>query len=310
VVVTMLERSAATESAPEDATFLAAARRPLAGVVAAKETVALLVLVACGGENLDEVGTGGPVSRDACAESARLERLVIADFDTAPGAAYAFGSDNTTTDITVEPMAPLDAPKCPGDAGGSAFHFIGRGFQGFGYNFGYNALGTLSGGGAYLDVSAWTGLSMWVRKGSGPSASVIFASVADRYTVPAGGALFSGAELELLLDPADCPADQMPAGVCYCAFNAADVNGDNIADPLLSQCDRFGVGIGISHEWRFFKIPFERMRQRAYGRPSQLTRPDVNLFGIEIGLDGDDWDFWLDDLAFYRDPADEAVGGP
>jgi hypothetical protein len=52
------------------------------------------------------------------------------------------------------------------------------------------------------------------------------------------------------------------------------------------------------------------MRQRAYGRPSQLARPDVNLSGIEFGLDRDDWDFWLDDVAFYREPAGEAVGGP
>jgi hypothetical protein len=26
------------------------------------------------------------------------------------------------------------------------------------------------------------------------------------------------------------------------------------------------------------------------------------LLGVEIGLDGENWDFWLDELAFYREP--------
>lgn len=88
---------------------------------------------------------------------------------------------------------------------------------------------------------------------------------------------------------------------CYCNYDAADVDDDGTPDPLLSQCDRFGAGVGISTEWRFFKVPFSRMRQRAYGRPSRLDAPDTKILGLEFGLDGENWDFWIDDLAFYRD---------
>lgn len=251
------------------------------------------------------------MSVDACAESARLERLVVADFDMPSRASPTTGNDMTPNAVvSVDAMAPLEAPKCPGEPAGNGYHFVGRGFQDYGYSYGYNTLGNLADGGPYYDASAWTGISMWVRKGSGPSASVVFASVGDRYTVPPGGSLFSADEEGLLLFGADCPMDQ-PAGVgCYCNYNAVDVNGDDAPDPLGSQCDRFGVGIGMSTSWRFFKVPFDRMRQRAYGRPSQLSLPDADIFAIDIALDGEDWDFWLDDLAFYREPAADAVGGP
>ena len=72
-------------------------------------------------------------------------------------------------------------------------------------------------------------------------------------------------------------------------------------DPLRTQCDRFGVGLGLGTDWRFFKIPFDKMRQRAYGRPSPNPVPDDRILGLEFGLSGRDWDFWVDEIAFYRD---------
>jgi hypothetical protein len=96
-------------------------------------------------------------------------------------------------------------------------------------------------------------------------------------------------------------------GPCYCNYNAVDVDGVDGNDPLLSQCDKFGAGVGISTDWRFFKVPFSRMRQRAYGRPSLLPGPDSKIIGIEFSLDGENWDFWIDDLALYREPDASAV---
>jgi hypothetical protein len=32
-----------------------------------------------------------------------------------------------------------------------------------------------------------------------------------------------------------------------------------------------------------------------------LSMPDTRILGLEFGLDGENWDFWLDELAFYRD---------
>jgi hypothetical protein len=215
------------------------------------------------------------------------------------------------------PSTPLEAPKCPTDAApGSGLHIVATGLQAFGYSFGFNALDPLqpgeprAAGQSFFDAEAggWDGLSMWVRKGVGPSASSIFASVSDRFTEPSptAVALFPTEEASALLPPNKCPPASM-GGSCFCNFDAADVNDDGAPDPLLSQCDRFGAGVGIATEWRFFKVPFGKMRQRAYGRPSLRSAPDTKILGLEFGLDGENWDFWIDDLAFYREPDTDAV---
>lgn len=268
----------------------------------------------CGGEKVESTDGGGDVPYDACQESQSLEKSVIADFDSATLATFYSSNDGTPGAVFTPgvPTEVLEAPRCDGGAAtDTAFHFVGTGFQSYGYSFGFNALGALpgSGGATYFDAGEWSGISMWVRKGSGPSASSIFASVSERYTDPSGGNLFSAAELDSLLEPGQCPVDQAMGGPCYCAFIAVDVNGDQTVDPLQSQCDRFGAGVGIATDWRFFKIPFARMRQRAYGRPSPAPAPDPLILAVEIGLDGENWDFWIDDLAFYRDPAVDAVAG-
>lgn len=266
--------------------------------------------IACGGETLPPDTGGGGQLIDACTEAAGLETALVADFEALPVVNW-FASNDMTPGGVVEPAilggSPLEAPKCATDAAaGSAFHVRAIGFTAYGYSFGFNGLNAIPGAGAatYFDTAEWTGLSMWVRKGSSDSNSSIFASVSDRFTDPSGDflGLFSEAESAQLLAPAQCPTDQAMGAGCYCNFNAVDVDNNGTPDPLLSQCDRFGAGIGIATEWRFFKVPFSRMRQRAYGRPSALSQPDRAILGIDIGLDGENWDFWIDDIAFYRDP--------
>lgn len=265
--------------------------------------------MACGGETLPPDTGGGSQLIDACAEAASLETAVVADFEDLPAVNW-FASNDMTPGGVVEPAilggTPLEAPKCATDTiAGSAFHVRAIGFTAYGYSFGFNGLNAIPGAGAatYFDAAEWTGLSMWVRKGSPDSNSSIFASVSDRFTDPSGDflGLFSEAERSLLLAPEQCPTDQAMGAGCFCNFNAVDVDESGTPDPLLSQCDRFGAGIGIATEWRFFKVPFARMRQRAYGRPSTLPQPDRAILGIDIGLDGENWDFWIDDIAFYRD---------
>lgn len=290
-------------SLPEDHCSAGPARSLAVSIGAGWWVVAALSLAACGGDTSQPPLGGGPAPYDPCVESANLDRAMIADFESQP---MNSTTSNDGTASRIEPTSvvpsPLEAARCPGDdTAGSAFHVVATGFQSWGYSFGFNNLGTLPGAGAteYFDASSWTGISMWVRKGSAESASSIFASVADRFTLPSGGALFPEDERDLLLAPEHCPPD---AGECYCNFDAVNVDTSTPdPDPLLSQCDRFGTGIGIATEWRFFKVPFERMRQRAYGRPSALSQPDVAIIGVEFGLDGEDWDFWIDDIAFYRD---------
>jgi hypothetical protein len=266
-----------------------------------------LIFLGCGGETTTNAGPGNQVPYDPCEDSAALEKLMIADFETVPppsGISFFTGSDGTGDELSPVPpnvfATALEAPKCPDidAAPGSGFHIMATGLDAYGYSFGFNMLGLLPGGdgGTSYDASSWDGLSMWVRKGPGPapdkrSSSSFFASVADRFTDPSGAPLFMGEETQLLL----------PSTGTYCAFDAVDVNGDTMPDPLLSQCDKFGSGVGISTEWRFFKVPFEGMRQRAFGRPSTQPSVDTRLLGLDFGLDGENWDFWIDDLAFYRE---------
>jgi hypothetical protein len=250
----------------------------------------------CGGEKIVDTSQGEAPLYDPCEDSASLEKAVVDDFESMPVVSFFASSDGTSTDVTPPSgsttTTPLEASKCASDATpGSGFHVVARGLQAYGYTFGFNTFTMLPGGGgqSYFDISNWDGLSMWVRKGKEAAASSFFASVADRYTSPMGGSLFTPAEAEELL------------GGAYCGDNASDVNNDGTPDPLRSQCDRFGVGIGIATEWRFFRVPFSRMRQRAYGRPSALSVPDSKIIGLNFEIRGDNLDFWIDDVAFYRE---------
>ena len=281
----------------------------------------LFSFCSCGGEEDTGAGTETPAPYDPCEESRTLDTLMIADFEDVPPVSWFTGSDGTAPPEQLDPVppgtatTPLEAAKCSEDAApGFGFHIVATGLQSYGYSFEFNTLNPLQAdeprpaGQNYFDTLAggWDGLSMWVRKGSPefvsasgevePYASSIFASVSERFTEPAGAALFSDEEENLLLSTG-----------AYCAYNAVDVDGDDVVDPLLSQCDRFGAGVGIATEWRFYKVPFSRMRQRAYGRPSVLPGPDSKIIGLNFGLDGENWDFWIDDLAFYREPEADAV---
>jgi hypothetical protein len=73
--------------------------------------------------------------------------------------------------------------------------------------------------------------------------------------------------------------------------------------PVDSQkCDRYGAGIGLENRWRFVKIPFAAMQQRGYGIKSPAGRLMVEaLLGFGIYMDIGNWDFWIDQVAYYKD---------
>jgi hypothetical protein len=171
----------------------------------------------CGGDDSSRTGADAPVPYDPCEESRSLDRVMVADFEMQPAVDWSTNSDGTTTNLSPVPtntlITAIEAPKCPDEASaGSGFQVIATGLQGFGYTFTFNNLGVLQGTGAtHFDAAEWDGISMWVRKGTGPSASSIFASVADRFTEPSPAAaqLFSAEEAEALLPPGKCPAASM-----------------------------------------------------------------------------------------------------
>ncbi|MBN2195081.1 MAG: hypothetical protein JW751_19850 [Polyangiaceae bacterium] len=58
----------------------------------------------------------------------------------------------------------------------------------------------------------------------------------------------------------------------------------------------------LTDDWRFVAIRFDEMRQRGYGVPAPYL--DVAMLqGLNFGLERGNWDFWVDDVAFFRETA-------
>jgi hypothetical protein len=67
------------------------------------------------------------------------------------------------------------------------------------------------------------------------------------------------------------------------------------------KCDPFGLAVLLSDEWRFVQIPFALTAQKGFGKPAptgQLAASEVT--GLQFALSPGSWDFWLDDVSFYR----------
>jgi hypothetical protein len=283
-----------------------------------------VLAVGCGGDNAEPTGAGGGgETLDPCEEAAGLESVVVGDFEQANALGFAStAGDLVSSTPPVPPVPPSDVPGLPTTqfdtprcgTSRSGIHVVLRDVADGGYSVQVNNMGTAvpnPAGLTYFDARDFTGLSFWVRVGP-DSNSTFFASIKERYTVPSTGMLFPEDEKEVLLDragpppppPAIPPDPLAPADrINYCEYTPFDVDGNGTDDPTLTQCDSFGKGIGLGQEWRFFKVPFDLMRQRAYGRASQQAVADRRILGLEFRIEnGPNWDFWLDDVAFYREP--------
>jgi hypothetical protein len=74
-----------------------------------------------------------------------------------------------------------------------------------------------------------------------------------------------------------------------------DTNDDNSE----LGCDKFGATAQMRGQWQQFLIPFAEMRQAGWGRRAEqfdLSR----LLSFSLSYAQGTWDFWIDDLAFYR----------
>jgi hypothetical protein len=119
-----------------------------------------------------------------------------------------------------------------------------------------------------FDASDYQGLSFWARRGDAPQRT-LFVSVGEKYT-----------------DQLNLPAEE-----AFCVFDS-DIDRE--------KCDPFGAGIGLEREWRFYRIQFDSMKQRAFGKPSPNPDPDRDIAGIKFSFESGDWDIWVDDVAFFR----------
>jgi hypothetical protein len=203
---------------------------------------------------------------------------------------------------SVPTPVPLDRPiACrQGDqSANKAVHIRGARFTDWGAQFmlDYENAGKK----APIDASMYDGISFWVRLGQGGTQTVgsaMFFVVEDVFTKE------NKNKYEIVVDEAtktftyvlDAAGKQIQVGTelnCYDAKTQVDG----------LKCDRYGAGVGLETEWRFVKIPFASMGQRGFGVKSPIGRPYLEqLLGLGFYLDINNWDLWIDEVAFYKDP--------
>lgn len=121
------------------------------------------------------------------------------------------------------------------------------------------------------DASGWDGIGFWVRKGNPGTKASFIATISDPGTTP--------------------PAPGQPG--CTEEETAADAK----------KCDAFGVAVTVTDEWTYVPARFSAMRQKGFGRPSPLGRLDSgNIVKLQFLFSAGDWDIWIDDVAFFREP--------
>ena len=240
----------------------------------------VILCVSCGGEDggrpaAAQVRTLAPLPSDPCAADDGYEFELIEDFEDAHAQRFWVSSDKTESEMepadgTNSPSVPaLDEERC----GESRFalRIYARGLSKYGGAFGmsydYNTP---------FDASEWDGISLWVRRGPASGTS-LFVGVNEQHTDEQGSAAVSPTAEPFCLN--DAPAER-------------------------NKCDRFGAGVALDEEWRFVAIRFDQMAQRGYG----VVAPYLDVAaiqGLNCGFEVGDWEFWVDDLAYFREPDEE-----
>ena len=83
-----------------------------------------------------------------------------------------------------------------------------------------------------------------------------------------------------------------PEGGPICTPDTTDDNSE-------LGCDKFGATAQLRPDWQQFLIPFAEMRQGGWGMRAE--RFDLTaLLSFSFFYAQGTWDFWIDDLAFYR----------
>jgi hypothetical protein len=82
-------------------------------------------------------------------------------------------------------------------------------------------------------------------------------------------------------------------------------NGGPLCTPNTTEdndelgCDKFGAYAQLRASWQRFMIPFAEMRQAGWGqRAAQFDL--TGLMALSMAYAQGSWDFWIDDVAFYR----------
>lgn len=156
-------------------------------------------------------------------------------------------------------------------------------------------------GGPFLDWGGNMGLSF------SPALNVTDADVVDQQTgeqregqnlqgITFWGRLGGSSNNNLRVEVGEMHTEQ--------AYTGGPDNGpictpDTTDDNSELGCDKFGAIAQLRADWQQFLIPFAEMRQAGWGMRAE--RFDLTgLLSLSIFYAQGTWDFWLDDLAFYR----------
>ena len=289
-----------------------------------------LALVACGGEQGErpDAGANGlplgcaplppPVTEDDqtwgvpdCHALDGYELSTIDDFETGAASGWYVNNDRSALQIPAPDTDPVFGEKIPhgrclgvpGAQSQYAIHIVSGSLADYGGVFGRNlprrqldvdpcpihacldrpaspaplgpcgvgmgtpnqppaALGCITGS----DASAYDGIVFWARKAPG-SGSTIRLHVADVHT-----------------------DDSNQTCECVSYTNQNDTS---------NGCDKFGTFRTLDSTFRAYFFPFLQMQQGGWGHPA----PSIDtsgLFSLGIDYGRGPWDFWIDDIAYYR----------
>ncbi|HEY3592486.1 MAG TPA: hypothetical protein VGL13_01375 [Polyangiaceae bacterium] len=145
---------------------------------------------------------------------------------------------------------------------------------------------TSQGGGCVkgIDASEWDGIVLWARKAQG-SQSTVRLTLGDFNDDDSNQACQCNN-----LRPID---PTLPIGPGNPLISATDQNDTS------NGCDKFGLFATFDGTWRPYFFPFDQMQQGGWGKP-QLGILTSNLFSLSISYGRGAWDFWIDDVSFYR----------
>ncbi len=257
-------------------------------------TIALGLLVAagCGGKEgerpaADYQTGGGAPATDSCAADDGLEFLMVTDFENGVAQRW-WTSDDGSPDSTFTPRPGKESPDANELAkprcGESqyALRIQASGLVVYGAAFGQSFLVEYPTG---RDVSEWEGLSFWVKRNGDARGRSLFVAVNDRNTDSSARVSLRAAELQEGIETVE---------------TVPDCDDNSLIES--EKCDRFGAGVPLPDQWTFISIPFDRMKQRGFGIPAPKVDVEA-LAGLNFSFEVGDWDFYLDDVAFYRHAA-------
>jgi hypothetical protein len=133
-----------------------------------------------------------------------------------------------------------------------------------------------------FDATEWEGFSFWVKRGSPP--------------VPGDNRTDNKSIIALAVD-------QYSSGEPAC--DATDPALATVQVPDTAKCDPFGASVTLTDEWSFVPVRFSAMRQKGFGVASPIGGLDTSgIIRLQFLLTAGEWDFWIDDISFFRAPSE------